>query len=184
MIYAVQVKTGKEEQVCNAINQRLKMPEFAGIRRKINKIILPVYKRIKYTPKGQVIERNKIFPGYIMISVARLSPEVWHFIAGFKIEGVLKILDTKPVTKEEYRKNRQKFRTVVSFETWNRKERLREIKQKIREYREKKYGKVTVINISLRKFEKIQKKLRRVFGDLDFTKLSSSVLLQKMAFVL
>jgi len=184
MFYAIQVKTGKEKQVCEMLKWKLRQPESDSIRRKINRVIAPVLIVHKFTKEGMKKIEERIFPGYIIISVAQLSPEVWYFIKSFKAQGVVRILDEKPVTKEEFAKNKAKFKTIISFEAENRFEEIKKIREKVKEIREKVKKNKILLLIPLQTFTKILKKVFRVYGSFEIEKMSVDILLQKMAFVL
>lgn len=105
--YVIRVQTGREEQVKTAIE---KLKQARNLHDKIGDILIPAEKRMEYSGGRRKVRAHKLFPGYVIISMA-LSNETWFAIR--ETPGVgdfLGLKDPKPLQDEEVERLLQSIR--------------------------------------------------------------------------
>lgn len=104
--YTITVQSGYESSVEKAIKQKIKVNEFEDL---IEKVLVPIQKKITVKDGKQTIIEEKLYPGYVLINM-KLTPQTWEMIAN--IEGVRGFVKTgkypRPLPEKE-------VNTIINF---------------------------------------------------------------------
>lgn len=97
--YVLMAKSGREQKIAKALNQRI---EATGLEDIIQKVVIPVQKKIVVKDGEQQIKEERIFPGYVLIKMV-LDKSTWQIITN--TEGVSGFVRTtkypRPLPEEE-----------------------------------------------------------------------------------
>ena len=74
--YVLKVQSGKEDQIKDALEQRVKSE---GLEGKITQIVVPVERVSEIKGGKKTVKKRKIFPGYIMVEMV-LSDETFVLV--------------------------------------------------------------------------------------------------------